>query len=169
MIQGPEIFMILLVALVVLGPQRLPDTARKVGRWAAELRRAARELQAGLEAEVGDISEVKRQFQEPLQDVKQAVEEVQEDVRRAGDVEWVGEKPISGPTPEDAMADLAEIERTGTALTDEPTQVGGSPAPDTPSPASWMPVSGSDRDDEVAEAWLDSGSADDGGEERATE
>jgi hypothetical protein len=29
---------------------------------------------------------------------------------------WVGPRPISGPTPEDAMADLEAIQRTGKPL-----------------------------------------------------
>lgn len=114
--------MILLVALVVLGPSRLPQTARKIGGWASELRRAASELRAGLEAEVGDVSEITRQFREPVNDLKQAVSGVGDDVKKATDsTTWVGEKPLSGPTPADAMADLEEIERSGgEGLTDHP-------------------------------------------------
>ena len=56
MLQGGEIIIILLVALVVLGPQRLPEVARKIGQWSAELRQAARELRSGLEKEVAELS-----------------------------------------------------------------------------------------------------------------
>jgi Tat protein translocase TatB subunit len=35
----PELLLILLVALVVLGPKRLPDVARQAGRAMAEVRR----------------------------------------------------------------------------------------------------------------------------------
>jgi Sec-independent protein translocase protein TatA len=38
MLQGGEIIIILLLALVVLGPTRLPELARKLGEWTAELR-----------------------------------------------------------------------------------------------------------------------------------
>jgi Tat protein translocase TatB subunit len=34
-----ELLVIFLVALVVLGPDKLPEAARQMGRWAAELRR----------------------------------------------------------------------------------------------------------------------------------
>lgn len=36
---GGEILVILLLALIVLGPDKLPDTARKVGRYVNEFRR----------------------------------------------------------------------------------------------------------------------------------
>ena len=42
-----------MLALVVLGPERLPQAARTVGRWAGELRR----LTGSLEAEVRDVAD----------------------------------------------------------------------------------------------------------------
>ncbi len=48
---GPaEILVVLVVALVVLGPARLPEAARTVGKAMGELRRAT----AGLQSEVRD-------------------------------------------------------------------------------------------------------------------
>jgi len=44
-----EIVVIVIVALVVLGPRRLPGIARQIGRAVRELRRAAYELQVNLE------------------------------------------------------------------------------------------------------------------------
>jgi sec-independent protein translocase protein TatA len=52
----PEILVILAVALIVLGPTKLPEAARQVGKAVAELRRVT----AGVQAEVRDV------FQEPL-------------------------------------------------------------------------------------------------------
>jgi Tat protein translocase TatB subunit len=43
-----EFLVIALIALIVLGPQKLPDAARQAGKWANELRKMA----AGFEAEV---------------------------------------------------------------------------------------------------------------------
>ena len=47
---APEILVILVVALLVLGPNRLPEAARPVGRAMAEMRR----LSAGFQAEIRD-------------------------------------------------------------------------------------------------------------------
>lgn len=52
----PELLVILLVALIVLGPQKLPEVARQVGRAMAEVRK----LTSGFEAEMRDA------LQEPL-------------------------------------------------------------------------------------------------------
>ena len=130
--QGSEIFVILLVALVVLGPERLPVFARKLGGYTAELRKAARELRAGLESELGDVSGFVNDVKSPLTEMKQLAKETSDDMRRfgseatkemsdaTGDISkpssWVGPKPLSGPTPAEAMADLESIERTGKPL-----------------------------------------------------
>ncbi len=44
-----EIVVIAIVALLVLGPERLPQAARQIGRSLRELRRAASDLQGSLE------------------------------------------------------------------------------------------------------------------------
>ncbi len=40
----PELLLILVVALVVIGPQKLPDLAKSLGRGLAEFRRATEDL-----------------------------------------------------------------------------------------------------------------------------
>lgn len=49
-IGGGELLIILLVALIFLGPQRLPEVARQVGQTVNTLRGLARGFQAELEA-----------------------------------------------------------------------------------------------------------------------
>jgi Tat protein translocase TatB subunit len=60
---GPEkIIVVLVIALVVLGPERLPQVARQAGRAYREFRRVT----SGLEAEVrGALQEPMRAFSEP--------------------------------------------------------------------------------------------------------
>ncbi len=117
--QGGEILIILLVALVVLGPKRLPEIARKAGSWASELRQAAREITQGLEAEV---AEAKKAANEAVAPVRELTADLERDVASVDPkrYEWTGPKPVSGPTPEDAMADLEEIEKA-----EEPPKVDG--------------------------------------------
>lgn len=111
--QTGEIVIIAILALVVLGPERLPELARKVGGWLSELRKAAREITAGLEAEVSEIKAVGRELKSPLDEVKKPLTEIRDDMTGVGRdaLEWKGPKPVSGPTPEDAMRDYEEINR----------------------------------------------------------
>lgn len=48
-----EVLTILLVVLVVFGPRRLPELARRAGRMARDVRSALTELRAGIEGEAG--------------------------------------------------------------------------------------------------------------------
>ena len=113
MLQGGEIIIILLLALLVLGPRRLPEMARKLGQWAVELRSVAREVRQGLESEIADLKAIGDEFKSPVDDLKKSTEGFKEDVSSVGGElqDWTGPKPVSGPTPEDAMADLEEIEK----------------------------------------------------------
>ena len=52
----PELLVIMVVALLVLGPEKLPEVARKVGNVVGELRR----MSAGFQAEMRDA------MQEPV-------------------------------------------------------------------------------------------------------
>lgn len=112
MLQGGEVIIILIVALVVLGPSRLPDLARKAGQYATELRRAAREVREGLEAEVSDLKAAGDELRAVNREIRKPFEEARESINEVGvsRLDWKGPKPLSGPTPADAMADLEEIE-----------------------------------------------------------
>lgn len=47
-----EILVILLIALVVLGPEKLPKLAADIGRWVGRARAMARQLRSQLDQEV---------------------------------------------------------------------------------------------------------------------
>ncbi len=53
----PELIVILIIALIVVGPERLPDLVRALGRSVAELRSAANELKASLDEEGRRLAE----------------------------------------------------------------------------------------------------------------
>lgn len=112
MLQGGEMIIIALLALVVLGPKRLPELARKVGQWSAELRQAARDITQGLEAEVSDLKEIGEDLKAPIDEITKPLKEISDEFNAADPrgIEWTGPKPLSGPTPADAMADLEAIE-----------------------------------------------------------
>ncbi|MBI5513002.1 MAG: twin-arginine translocase TatA/TatE family subunit [Deltaproteobacteria bacterium] len=95
----PEIFVIVVVALLVVGPKNLPVTLRAIGRGIREFQRASRELrkEAGFD-EV--VDEVTRPLREGLSGLESDVLREDVDTRR--------EYPEGGPDdygalPEDAV------------------------------------------------------------------
>lgn len=58
----PELIVIFIVALVVVGPRRLPDIGRQLGKAMSHFKRATMDLQEALE-------------KEPPEDIKQEVRE----------------------------------------------------------------------------------------------
>lgn len=61
----PELLVILTVALIVLGPKRLPDLARTLGRAMAEFRKATSGLTQELENARALLEEEARRASEP--------------------------------------------------------------------------------------------------------
>jgi sec-independent protein translocase protein TatB len=64
-----EIIWIVVIILIVFGPQRLPEMARKVGQFVAKARDAANALQKQITEEYGDAIT-------PLKDVGEELKEV---------------------------------------------------------------------------------------------
>ena len=51
----PEILLVLIVALLLFGPQKLPELGRSLARALKEFKRASSELQETIEREVEDL------------------------------------------------------------------------------------------------------------------
>jgi sec-independent protein translocase protein TatB len=58
-----EIALCMVIALIVLGPEKLPKVARTVGRWAGQARGYLRNLTSELDREA-KLSELKQQLEE---------------------------------------------------------------------------------------------------------
>ena len=68
-----EIMLLMVLALVIFGPKRLPDLARQVGRVVGEVRRVSREF----ESEVREVAE-------PLhREMTAAIEPIETEVKQA--------------------------------------------------------------------------------------
>ncbi len=59
-----ELVLILIIALIIIGPKKLPDLAKALGRAVAEFRRATEELKVNFDMEEGPSRERER----PLKD-----------------------------------------------------------------------------------------------------
>jgi TatA/E family protein of Tat protein translocase len=74
-IGGPELIFILLLALLIFGPKRLPQLGRTLGKGMAEFRRASTELQRAFNSEADDESPAQRYKRTVLQAPPAAVSE----------------------------------------------------------------------------------------------
>lgn len=67
---GPgELFLILLVAFIVLGPERLPAVARSLGAWVRQLRSLSAEFTSQLQLELADATQELRAAQAELGEI----------------------------------------------------------------------------------------------------
>ena len=71
MLSIPHLVVIFLVALVVFGPEKLPELARTLGRLMADFRKASGDFQSTFEAEMRDLE---RQARDTQQQIKAAVQ-----------------------------------------------------------------------------------------------
>ena len=69
----PELLVILAVALIVIGPKKLPDLAKSLGRALGEFKRATSDLKQSIEQETG-LDEVRKDFAGVKHDVLTSVD-----------------------------------------------------------------------------------------------
>jgi Tat protein translocase TatB subunit len=58
-----ELIIILVVALIVLGPKRLPEIARALGRGMAEFRKATQEVKESVDLK-GELRKIEKEIEE---------------------------------------------------------------------------------------------------------
>jgi sec-independent protein translocase protein TatB len=76
-----ELVVISLIALIVLGPKRLPEVARTAGRWMGQLRRFITDVKQDLDREIHseDLAEL-RKLKEELNDTRQMMQNTSGDL-----------------------------------------------------------------------------------------
>ncbi|MBL6749346.1 MAG: twin-arginine translocase subunit TatB [Nevskia sp.] len=79
-----ELLLCFVVALVVLGPERLPAVARAVGRWTGRARTYMRNLSAELEKE-SQVAELKKQLAEAERVMREQSQDMQTQARKLAD------------------------------------------------------------------------------------
>lgn len=77
-----EIIMIMLVALIVVGPERLPGLARTVGFWVGKAKRMVADVKVEIHEQIA-AEELKKALDE--QDLMEDVYEVIEETRKTGE------------------------------------------------------------------------------------
>jgi sec-independent protein translocase protein TatB len=75
-LSGSEIVFILLAALVLLGPEKLPETLRKVGRVYAEVRKISNGFQSELRSVIDEpTKDIRNAFEEPAKELRNTAEQ----------------------------------------------------------------------------------------------
>jgi TatA/E family protein of Tat protein translocase len=108
----PEIILILAIALIVLGPKKLPEIAKSLGRGIAEFKKATQEFKENI-----DVDNDLREARDTLRDVKDGLE----DTVRKSMTETAEQEP-------DAVSDY-DLEH---AVENDSTKPAGEPAEDKP-------------------------------------
>jgi TatA/E family protein of Tat protein translocase len=103
---GPaEIIIVLVIALLVFGPSRLPQMGRSLGRGVREFKKAAdtAKNELGLGEVTDSINDVKSTFTEPLKDVTGTFG----DLKASVDVKSAIEAPVQAAGAATAVAEAA--------------------------------------------------------------
>lgn len=84
-----ELILVAIVGLVVIGPERLPDTVRTVSLWVGRIKRSLRETRAELEKQIG-ADEIRRQLHN--EELMRSLNSTREEIERV-----MNEDPIEEP------------------------------------------------------------------------
>lgn len=93
---GGEILVILLVALIVLGPQRLPEAARKVGNIVGELRRMSSSFQNEIRTALDEADSDRPRSRRPTASSSDVASAITAASDNAGDPNTTPPTPPSG-------------------------------------------------------------------------
>ncbi len=110
---GSELFLLLALGLIVLGPKRLPEIASKIGGWVGKARRLARTMQRQLEDELrDDVNAIKAPLADIKDDFKKATE-APDPADPAYDMPSDDKQPAHHiPNDDDEFSELHEAEET---------------------------------------------------------
>jgi TatA/E family protein of Tat protein translocase len=80
----PEIILILAIALIVIGPKKLPDLAKSLGRALGEFRKATTDLKESFQID-GELSAAKKAFDQINEDSTEPVSQPEKDAVQKAD------------------------------------------------------------------------------------
>ncbi len=135
----PEMLLICAIALIVIGPKKLPDLAKSLGRAFGEFKRATSDLKESLEIDT-DLSDVSKPFDEITDDIKDSLD---------SPVDQTANESSESNPPEDndekQGSESAESDSTDSVDTDTSADTEHDTDTDKPPEA----VEGTDKDDRV--------------------
>lgn len=102
----PELLLILAIALIVIGPKKLPDLAKSLGRAMREFKKATNEFKETLQIDE-DMTDVKKAFDGLGKDIKDSVRpEETADFKRPDASQNTADKTARGDEPDDKIENV---------------------------------------------------------------
>jgi Tat protein translocase TatB subunit len=83
-ISMPELILILAIALIVVGPEKLPEIATKIGRIINEFKKTASDFKDSFDVD-DEVSVVKKPFDDVSNDIKEIVDVKSSGTKGSGD------------------------------------------------------------------------------------
>lgn len=105
-ISGGEILIILLAALLLFGPKKIPEIARMLGRGINEIKKVQREINTEIHRYSADIEQEARKVQDSIDEMKKDLKTPEEEIS--------GGEPAGLP-PEPDVDPLGEGNSSGNA------------------------------------------------------
>ena len=105
MFSSMELMLIVLVTLLVIGPERLPETMRTLGLWIGRLSRSFTAMKVEIEQEIG-MDDVRRQLHN--ESVMAQMKQIEDEVKNSIEPPVMQEPPTN---PVTAAATAIEIDK----------------------------------------------------------
>ena len=109
----PELLLILAVALIVIGPKKLPDLAKSLGKALGEFMRATNDLKQSIEKDTG-LDEVRQNLRETSRDVRRSFDPTDSRAPSAATEPSAGGQ-THAPTDDEAAFDEAATDEAAAA------------------------------------------------------
>ena len=118
-IDAPELLVIVIVAIVVIGPKDLPLALRTAGRWIGKMRRVSNHFRTGLDAMIreAEMEEMERKWKEQNEAVMKAHPPIHMEPINA---ETMAPAGVAEPAPASAESRLPSPETTPSETPTEP-------------------------------------------------
>jgi sec-independent protein translocase protein TatB len=100
----PEMLLILAIALIVIGPKKLPDLAKSLGKAFAEFRKATSEIKESLEIEDTDLKEIRASFNDMHEELKGAVD-IKEEKKFNGEDDSPNDDKVDDTRPDNRKSE----------------------------------------------------------------
>lgn len=134
-----EIILIIIVAFVVIGPDKLPEYARKAGKMLSELRQytgaASKEIKENIVEPLDELQQPLKEAMAPLTDIKKDLDDSVKDVTKSFAGIGKTSKAKAEAAAEEPVEELEEVEELAETPQPETAPAEKAPAEEQAAPA----------------------------------